>query len=222
MAEPNNSERPSATSLKPLRTLIPFLKPYKGTLVAALGALLVASAAVLAMPVALRYLIDNGFVANDVETVNRYFGWFFAAAVGFGAFGALRFFLVTWLGERVVADIRNAVYRKVIHMDPTFFEVTKTGEVLSRLTTDTTLVQSISGVSLSIALRSTLNLLGGLVMLALTSVKLTLYILTGIPLIVLPVVVVGRRIRGLSRKAQDRVADTSGLAGETLNAMQTV
>jgi len=222
MAEPNNSERPSATSLKPLRTLIPFLKPYKGTLVAALGALLVASAAVLAMPVALRYLIDNGFVANDVETVNRYFGWFFAAAVGFGAFGALRFFLVTWLGERVVADIRNAVYRKVIHMDPTFFEVTKTGEVLSRLTTDTTLVQSISGVSLSIALRSTLNLVGGLVMLALTSVKLTLYILTGIPLIVLPVVVVGRRIRGLSRKAQDRVADTSGLAGETLNAMQTV
>ena len=94
------------------------MKPYKGTLAAALGALLVASAAVLAMPVALRYLIDNGFVANDVETVNRYFGWFFAAAVGFGAFGALRFYLVTWLGERVVADIRNAVYRKVIHMDP--------------------------------------------------------------------------------------------------------
>ncbi|NNL95289.1 MAG: ABC transporter, partial [Xanthomonadales bacterium] len=168
MAELNNSERPAASSLKPLRTLFPFLKPYKGTLVAALGALLVASAAVLAMPVALRYLIDNGFVANDVETVNRYFGWFFAAAVGFGAFGALRFFLVTWLGERVVADIRNAVYKKVIHMDPTFFEVTKTGEVLSRLTTDTTLVQSISGVSLSIALRSTLNLVGGLVMLALT------------------------------------------------------
>ncbi|NNE05193.1 MAG: ATP-binding cassette domain-containing protein [Xanthomonadales bacterium] len=222
MAELNNSERPAASSLKPLRTLFPFLKPYKGTLVAALGALLVASAAVLAMPVALRYLIDNGFVANDVETVNRYFGWFFAAAVGFGAFGALRFFLVTWLGERVVADIRNAVYKKVIHMDPTFFEVTKTGEVLSRLTTDTTLVQSISGVSLSIALRSTLNLFGGLVMLALTSIKLTLYILAGIPLIVLPVIVVGRRIRGLSRKAQDRVADTSGLAGETLNAMQTV
>ncbi|MDX1556440.1 MAG: ABC transporter transmembrane domain-containing protein, partial [Xanthomonadales bacterium] len=127
-----------------------------------------------------------------------------------------------WLGERVVADIRNAVYRKVIHMDPTFFEVTKTGEVLSRLTTDTTLVQSISGVSLSIALRSMLNLVGGLVMLMLTSVKLTLYILTGVPLIVLPVVIVGRRIRKLSRKSQDRVADTSSLAGETLNAMQTV
>jgi len=222
MAGESNSERPKGTSLKPLRTLVPFLRPYGATLAAALGALLVASAAVLALPVALRYLIDNGFVANDVETVNRYFGWFFAAAVAFGGFSAVRFYLVTWLGERVVADIRNAVYARVIRMDPTFFEVTRTGEVLSRLTTDTTLVQSISGVSLSIALRSTLNLLGGLVMLTLTSVKLTLYILTGVPLIVAPIIIVGRSIRKLSRKAQDRVADTSGLAGETLNAMQTI
>ncbi|HSG56897.1 MAG TPA: ABC transporter transmembrane domain-containing protein, partial [Paracoccaceae bacterium] len=222
MAEQLNSDRPPAKSLKPLRMLVPFLRPYKGTLVAALGALLVASAAVLALPVALRYLIDNGFVAKDVETVNRYFAWFFAAAVAFGGFGALRFYLVTWLGERVVADIRNAVYRRVIHMDPTFFEVTRTGEVLSRLTTDTTLVQSVSGVSLSIALRSSLNLIGGTVMLMLTSLKMTSYILVGVPLFVLPVIIVGRRIRNLSRKAQDRVADTSGLAGETLNAMQTV
>jgi ATP-binding cassette subfamily B protein len=201
---------------------MPFLKPYKATLVAALGALLVASAAVLALPVALRFLIDNGFATNDVETVNRYFGWFFMAAVGFGGFGALRFYLVTWLGERVVADIRNAVYRNIIHMDPTFFEVTRTGEVLSRLTTDTTLVQSVSGVSLSIALRSSLNLIGGLIMLTLTSLKLTLYILLGVPIIILPIILVGRKIRNLSRKAQDRVADTSGLAGETLNAMQTI
>ena len=222
MADPTNSERPAATSLKPLRTLVPFLRPYKATLIAALGALLVASAAVLALPVALRYLIDNGFVANDVETVNRYFGWFFAAAVAFGGFGALRFYLVTWLGERVVADIRNAVYENVIHMDPTFFEVTRTGEVLSRLTTDTTLVQSVSGVSLSIALRSSLNLVGGLVMLGLTSIKLTLYIMVGVPVIIFPIILVGRKIRNLSRKAQDRVADTSGLAGETLNAMQTI
>ena len=222
MADRNNSERPKATSLKPLRTLVPFLRPYKATLAAALGALLVASAAVLALPVALRYLIDNGFVANDVETVNRYFGWFFAAAVAFGGFGALRFYLVTWRGERVVADIRNAVYKNVIHMDPTFFEVTRTGEVLSRLTTDTTLVQSVSGVSLSIALRSTLNLIGGLVMLTLTSVKLTLYILLGVPVVIIPIIIIGRSIRNLSRKAQDRVADTSGLAGETLNAMQTI
>ncbi|NIP18574.1 MAG: ABC transporter, partial [Xanthomonadales bacterium] len=104
MAEQSSSERPAGTSLKPLRTLVPFIWPYRGTLVAALGALLIASAAMLSLPVALRYLIDNGFVANDVETVNRYFGWFFAAACVFGGFAALRFYLVTWLGERVVAD----------------------------------------------------------------------------------------------------------------------
>jgi ATP-binding cassette subfamily B protein len=217
-----DSERPRGKSLGPLRTLIPFLRPYRRTLIAALSALLVASGAMLALPIALRFLIDNGFIAQDVGTVNRYFGWFLAAALVFSAFAALRYYLVSWLGERVVADIRNAVYRRVIGMDPTFFEVTKTGEVLSRLTTDTTLVQSISGVGLSIALRSSLNLVGGLVLLVLTSPRLAAYTMVGIPLVILPVIVVGRRIRKLSRQSQDRVADTSGLAGETLNAMQTV
>jgi ATP-binding cassette subfamily B protein len=222
MSDMESSERAKGESLQPLRTLVPYILRYRGTLLSALGALLVASIAMLSLPVALRFLIDNGFVANDVETVNRYFGWFFAAAVVFGGFAALRFYLVTWLGERVVADIRNDVYRRVIRMDPTFFEVTRTGEVLSRMTTDTTLVQSISGVSLSIALRSLVNLVGGTVMLTLTSPTLTAYILLGVPVVVLPIIIVGRRIRKQSRVAQDRVADTSGLAGETLNAMQTV
>ena len=155
-------------------------------------------------------------------TINRYFGWFFAAAAVFGGFAALRYYLVSWLGERVVADIRTAVYDRVIRMDPTFFETTRTGEVLSRLTADTTLVQSVSGVSLSIALRTTINLIGGLAMLALTSVQLTMYILMGIPVIIAPMIIVGRRIRRQSRTTQDRVADTSGLADETLNAIQTV
>jgi ATP-binding cassette subfamily B protein len=189
---------------------------------AALAALLIASGAMLALPIALRYLIDNGFIAQDIGTVNRYFGWFLAAALLFSVFAALRYYLVTWLGERVVADLRNAVYQRVIGMDPAFFEVTKTGEVLSRLTTDTTLVQSISGVGLSIALRSSLNLVGGLVLLVLTSPQLAAYTMVGIPVVILPVIVVGRRIRNLSRQSQDRIADTSGLAGETLNAMQTV
>jgi ATP-binding cassette subfamily B protein len=188
----------------------------------ALAALLVAAVALLALPVALRYLIDNGFAANDLQTVNRYFGWFFLAAFVFGGFASLRFYLVTRLGERVVADLRSAVYQRVIRMDPTFFEVTRTGEVLSRLTTDTTLVQNIAGVSLSMALRSTLNLVGGLIMLALTSFTLTIYIILGVPLVVLPIIWIGRRIRSLSRTAQDRVADTSGLAGESLEAIQTV
>ena len=222
MAEKNSTERPKGSSLKPLRSLLPFILAYRGTLIAALLALLVASAAMLALPVALRYLIDNGFAANDVGTINRYFGWFFAAAAVFGGFAALRYYLVSWLGERVVADIRTAVYDRVIRMDPTFFETTRTGEVLSRLTADTTLVQSVSGVSLSIALRTTLNLTGGLVMLALTSVKLTVYIMMGTPIIILPMILVGRRIRRQSRTTQDRVADTSGLADETLNAIQTV
>jgi len=217
-----HGDRPKAESLKPLRTLLPFIRPYRTLVIAALAALIVASAAMLALPVAFRYLIDNGFAAGDVATVNRYFGWFFAAAAVFGGFAALRFYLVTALGERVVADVRNAVYARVIHMDPTFFEVTRIGEVLSRLTTDTTLVQSISGVTLSIALRSMLNLLGGLAMLTLTSLKLTGYILLGVPVVVLPMILVGRRIRRLSRTAQDRVADTSGVAGESLNAIQTV
>jgi ATP-binding cassette subfamily B protein len=222
MSNPHLEDRPKASSINPLKTLIPFIRPYRRTLVAAIAALLVASAALLSLPVAFRYLIDNGFIANDVGTINRYFGWFFAAAAVFGGFAALRFYLVTWLGERVVADIRKAVYDRVIRMDPSFFEVTRSGEVLSRLTTDTTLVQSISGVGLSIALRSALNLIGGLIMLTLTSIKLTLYILLGVPVVIVPLIIVGRRIRKLSRTSQDRIADTSGLAGETLNAIETV
>ena len=222
MADPADSDRPKAKSLRPLAALWPFIWPHRGTLIAAIAALLIAAAALLALPVALRYLIDNGFIAQDVATVNRYFGWFLLAALVFSGFAALRYYLVTWLGERVVADLRDAVYRKVIRMDPAFFEVTRTGEVLSRLTTDTTLVQSISGVGLSMALRNTLSLAGGLVMLVLTSPQLAAWTLAGIPLVVLPVITVGRRIRKLSRESQDRVADTSALAGETLNAMQTV
>ena len=140
----------------------------------------------------------------------------------FGVFAALRFYLVTWLGERVVADVRNAVYANVVRMDPTFFEVTRTGEVLSRLTADTTLVQSISGVGISITLRSTLTLLGSLVMLVATSPMLTLMIVVLMPLIVAPLIMLGRRLRRLSRDSQDRVADASALAGETINAVQTV
>ncbi|HEY5654381.1 MAG TPA: ABC transporter transmembrane domain-containing protein [Woeseiaceae bacterium] len=219
---PKNQESKPSRSLRPLKTLLPFILPYKATLVFALLALLVAAAAMLVLPMALRLLIDQGFAANDVATIDQYFAGFLIVALVFGAFAALRFYLVTWLGERVVADIRNAVYRRVIFMDPTFFEITKTGEVLSRLTTDTTLVQSIAGVNLSIALRSFLSLVGGIVLLAITSSTLTLYIVLAIPVVVVPLILIGRRVRRLSRSAQDRIADSSGLAGETLNAIQTV
>jgi hypothetical protein len=151
---------------------VPYLRPYRGVLVLALLALLVAAAAMLALPIALRYLIDNGISSKNSDTINQYFIAFLAAAAIFGVFAALRFYLVSWIGERVVADMRSAVYARVIRMDPAFFEVTRIGEVLSRLTADTTLVQSIAGVNLSITLRSTLSLIGSLVMLA-SRAKLT-------------------------------------------------
>jgi ATP-binding cassette subfamily B protein len=215
-------DRPKARSLGPLRSLLPYLRPYRGVLLLALLALLVASAAMLSLPVALRYLIDNGLSSRSTDTINQYFLAFLAAAGAFGVFAALRFYLVTWLGERVVADMRSAVYARVIRMDPAFFEVTRIGEVLSRLTADTTLVQSIAGVNLSIMLRSTITVAGSLVMLAVTSLKLTGIMIVLIPLIVAPLIILGRRVRKLSRTSQDRIADTSSIADETLNAIQTV
>jgi ATP-binding cassette subfamily B protein len=215
-------DRPRSRSLKPLRALLPFLRPHRGTLALALLALLVAAAAMLALPIALRHLIDQGIASGSSETVNRYFVAFMAAAAVFGVFAALRFYLVTWLGERVVADLREAVYARVIRMDPAFFEVTRIGEVLSRLTADTTLVQSIAGVNLSITLRSAISLVGSLVMLAITSPRLTVMIVVLVPVVIVPLIVLGRRVRTLSRASQDRIADTSGIADETLNAIQTV
>jgi len=216
------ADRPRSRSLGPLRALVPYLRPYRGVLVLALLALLVAAAAMLALPIALRFLIDSGISSKSSDTIDQYFVAFLAAAAVFGVFAALRFYLVSWLGERVVADMRSAVYARVIRMDPAFFEVTRIGEVLSRLTADTTLVQSIAGVNLSITLRSALSLIGSLVMLGVTSLKLTAYLVVLIPVVIVPLIVLGRRVRRLSRTSQDRIADTSSIADETLNAVQTV
>ena len=215
-------DRPKTRDFRPLRALLPFIRPYRMTLAAALGALSVAAAATLTLPVAVRYVIDRGLTAEDASTIDRYFIYLLLVAGVLGLFSAIRFYLVHWLGERVVADIRNAVYQRIVGLDPTFFEVTRTGEVLSRLTTDTTLIQSIAGVNLSITLRSIFTLIGSLIMLALTSPTLMGLILILVPLVVVPILFIARRVRKLSREAQDRVADTSGLAGETLEAMQTV
>jgi ATP-binding cassette, subfamily B, bacterial len=217
-----STERPKGTSLEPLRALLPYLAPYSGRMILALIALLIAAGAMLALPQALKNVIDKGFSTANAAAIDRYFFFLLLAAFVFAAFASLRFYLVGWIGERVVADIRSAVYRRVIHMDPAFFEVTKTGEVLSRLTTDTSLIQSLSGVGLSILLRSTVSFVGSLVLLLLTSLKLALIIFALIPAVLVPMLLFGRRVRGLSRASQDRVADTSGLAGETLNAIQTV
>jgi ATP-binding cassette subfamily B protein len=219
---PKVTDRPRAKSLRPLRALLPFLAPHRAILLGALAALLVAAAAMLAVPAALRQLVDHGLATANGTVLNHYLFGFLGASVMFGLFAALRFYLVSWLGERVVADLRQAVYRRVIRMDPLFFEATRTGEVLSRLTADSTLVQAIAGVNLSITLRSALSLIGGVVMLALTSARLTVAILILIPVVLVPMFTIGRRVRRLSRTAQDRIADTSSLVDETLNAIQTV
>ncbi|MDH3266129.1 MAG: ABC transporter transmembrane domain-containing protein, partial [Gammaproteobacteria bacterium] len=185
-------ERPRGSSPKPLRALIPYIRPYKVTLYLAVAALLLASAAQLAMPIAVRYLIDAGVMAQSAASIDKYFLALFAVAMALGLFSAVRFYLVTWLGERVVADIRNAVYQHVIRLDPIFYEVTKTGEILSRLTTDTTLIQSISGAGLSISLRATLNLIGALLMLAITSPRLAGMMLILLPLVIAPIILIGR------------------------------
>ncbi len=215
-------DRPKTRDFRPLRALLPFIRPYRLTMVAALGALSIAAAATLTLPVAVRFVIDRGLTAEDASTIDRYFVYLLLVAGVLGLFSAVRFYLVHWLGEKVVADIRSAVFRRIVSLDPTFFEITRTGEVLSRLTTDTTLIQSIAGVNLSITLRSIFTLVGSLIMLALTSPTLMSVILVLVPLVVVPIIVIARRVRKLSREAQDRVADTSGLAGETLEAMQTV
>jgi len=213
-------------SLAAFRGLLPFLKPYRNRFAIAGIALVVAAASTLAIPYAFKQMIDLGFGANagvrSAAHVNEVFLALFAVATVLALATAARFYSVSWLGERVTADIRNAVYSHVVQQSPEFFETTKTGEVLSRLTTDTTLIQSVVGTSISMALRNVLLFLGGLVMLFVTSPKLSSIIIGLLVLTVLPIVIFGRRVRKLSRDSQDRVADASAMAGEILNAMPTV
>ncbi len=218
--KPNHIPLPA--KLRPLRQLVPFLKPYTGVLLLAFLALALAAAATLAVPFTVRFMIDVGFTEVSTSSVDRYFIALMAVAVILALATATRHYLVSWLGERVVADIRQAVYKHVIVMDPAFFEVTRTGEVLSRLTTDTTLIQTVVGTTVSMALRNIFMFVGGLVMLIVTSPKLSGLIIIIVPVVMLPIIIFGRRVRRLSRASQDRVADTSAFAGETLNAVQTI
>jgi len=213
---------PHGASPQSLFAMLPFLRPYAGRWAIAFLALLVAAGATLALPVAFRYLIDLGFSAGNRAHIDRYFVALFAVSLVLAGATALRFYMVSWLGERVTADLRRAVYDRVLRMSPQFFETTQTGEVLSRLTTDTTLIQTVVGTSLSQGLRNLFLLVGGLVMLAVTSPTLSAYILVTLVVVVAPIIFFGRRVRKLSGLTQDRVAGASALAGEVLNAMPTV
>ncbi len=215
------ADRAKAAGVRPLAGLWPFLRPYRATLWAALLALTVTAALSLSLPLAVRRVVDN-FFADSLALVDAYF----LAALGIAALLALgtaaRFYLVSRLGERVIADIRRAIFDRMIGMSPGFYERLMTGEVLSRLTTDTTLVLSVIGSSVSVALRNALTLIGGLGLLFWTSPKLTGLVLVGVPLVVAPILTLGRRLRALSRESQDRIAESSAMAQESFLAVQTV
>jgi ATP-binding cassette subfamily B protein len=214
--------REKSRSLRSLREITPYLRPYRKQIVAAGLALLCASTVSLVMPQAVRVMIDYGFTESDVALIGRYFLPLLGAAALLGVFSATRFYFVTWIGERVVADIRKGVFNHVLSLTPAFFEVTRTGEVLSRLTADTTLIQTVVGSSASIAMRNFVMLIGGGALLFVTSVKLTMLVLAAVLLVMLPLILFGRWVRTLSRRSQDRIADTSARASETLYAIQTV
>ena len=216
------SGRAKGRSLTPLRRLLPFLYPYRFKIGFASFALIVSSTATLVLPAALRQLIDHAFSAAELTRISHYFLLFLAAAAVLGTATAIRFYFVTWIGERVVADVRKAVFDHVIGLSPSFFEQTRTGEVLSRLTADTTLIQTVVGSSVSVAARNAVMFVGGLGLMFVTSVKLSLLVIAAVVFVMIPLIAFGRWVRTLSRKSQDRVADTSARASETLNAVQTV
>jgi len=219
---------PQQSAWNTLWRLKPFLNPYRARVLIAAAALLIAAGATLAIPLAFRLLIDRGFSVPDSmnsmgeSDVNGVFLTLFAVAVLLALATAVRFYCVSWLGDRITADLRKRVFSQVLKQDPVFFETLRTGEVQSRLSSDTTLIQSLIGSSISLGLRNVLLFSGALLLMIWSSPKLASIIVGLLIAVVLPILIVGRRVRKLSRDSQDRLADTGALANETLNAMQTV
>ena len=223
------TQQAPARSLGTLRALAPFIAPYWRQIAAAVLFLLLASLTTLALPYMVRLLVDHGLalpsdvgIAPRLIAIRHQFGWLFANVIALAAFASARFYMVTWIGERVTADLRQAVYAHVLRQNPQFFETLKTGEVLSRLTTDTTVIQTVVGSSISMGLRNAVLFVGALALLVAASPRLMLTVAGVIGLVVAPALIIGRRVRRLSRASQDRIADTSGIAGEVLNAIPVV
>ena len=223
------TQAPATRKLRPLYSLLPYVRPYGRQIALALLFLTLSAGATLALPAAVRGLVDHGLtqpagieLAARMAEVRLRFLELFAVAVALAVFTAARFYMVSWIGERVTADLRRAVYAHVLRQSPQFFETLKTGEVLSRLTADATVIQGAVGSSLSMGLRSLVMVLGAIGMLVATNPRLMLAVIGVITLVVLPALGIGRRVRRLSRASQDRIADTSGIAGEVLNAVPVV
>ena len=221
LARPSG-ERPRSRDMRQLRILAGFLRPYRLRVVLALLALILAASTVLVFGVGLRWLVDKGFASGDGSLLDQALTGMFGVIAVMALATFARAYLVSWLGERVAADIRAAVFNNVLRLTPSFYEITPTGEVISRLTTDTTLLQTIVGSSASMALRNLLMLFGGTIMMAVTSPKLTGLVALVVPVVMVPVIVFGRRVRRLSRASQDRIGDVGAHLDETLNAIETV
>jgi len=214
--------RPRSRNLKPLKRLLPYLLRHRARVLAALIALLAAAAATLAVPLAVRRVIDNGFSAENAQFVDQYFAMMLAVAALLAVASAARYYFVTWLGEKVVADLRADVFTHLLKLSPAFYESNHSGEVLSRLMADTTQIKTAFGATASVALRNLVLLIGAVVMMLFTSAKLSGITLLAIPAIVLPLIIYGRRVRKLSRSAQDTLAETAALAQESLSAVPVI
>jgi ATP-binding cassette subfamily B protein len=213
---------PRKAKLRPLRLLVPFIMRYRGRVAAAVVALFIAAVTTLVVPVAVRRMIDFGFDAEHIGLIDQYFGVMIVVAAVLALASASRYYLVTTLGERVVADLRAAVFRHLVSLSAPFFDTARTGELTSRLTADTTQIKSAVGSSLSVALRNLVLFLGSVTMMVVTSPKLSGFVLAAIPLIVLPLVAFGRAVRRRSRAAQDTLADASAYAAELIGAVRTL
>lgn len=222
MASPKLNQQAEIIGWRELRRMFAFLKPYLGRVTGAAAALLLAAGSVLAIGQGLRMVVDRGFATGDPALLNQTLLITLGLVAVMALATAIRFYLVSWIGERVAADIRRAVFDHMLALEPAFFEINGVGEIQSRVTTDTTLLQTIIGSSFSVALRNVLLLIGTVVMLFVTSTKLTGFVIAGMPLVLIPILFYGRRVRRLSRASQDRVADVGSYAGEALHAIRTV
>lgn len=219
---PNLPDRPVSREYRRLIDLLRFVGPYRWQVVGGTFALLISASTVLALGSGMRYLVDRGFGLGDPGILDQTVLALFAVTVIMACSTYARFYLVTWVGERVVADVRKAVFDHIVRLSPGFFEVTRTGEVISRLTTDTTLLQTVVGSSASIALRNSIMMVGATVMLFITSPKLTGLVFLVIPFVVAPIIIYGRKVRKLSRLSQDKIAEVSADASESLYGIRTV
>ncbi len=215
-------ERENPRDLRPLRRLLPFLLKYKGKAVAALVALAVASGATLIVPIAVRRVLDHGFNGQDATLVNQYFGVMLVVVAVLAIASSLRFYFVSWIGDRVVADVRDQLFRHLTTLTPEFYEQQRTGEVVSRLTTDANQIKSAFSSTASIALRNAVMLVGALAMMIYTSPRMSGLAALAIPLVVIPLIFYGRRVRNLARAAQDAIAQSAAFAQERLSAITTV